>query len=153
MKPAKSFLRKVETLERWVSEGGAPSGYSIPDTPEKLRRWSDPDLNVSSWASRNLHAPRGPYPELRLRFDLAIASLLGHGRRTRTRSQSREMATLKKENRVLAQQVVYLNDDLAELRMLLGLQTDLRVQAEAREAELLKRLAVVAPLRVPSLAE
>lgn len=145
MKPAVSFQRKVELIERWAAAGRAPDDVQVPSRPEDLRRWEDPERGLTAWTSRNLAAPRGPYPELRARYDVALARLLGsQAARARTaRSRSPHVSQLKLEVRTLAEQVVCLQEDLTELQQLLLLERDLRQAAEQREANLLRQMSTL----------
>lgn len=138
---AASLLRKVELLEEWAVVGKAPDGAWVPETPGDLRRWENRDLGLTSWTSRNLAAPKGPYPDLRARFDVAVARLL-HNRASRSqsvRSRAPEIARLKLEVKSLAEQVVCLHEDLAEIQHLLSLERERRIASEKREAELLRQ--------------
>lgn len=141
MKSALSFQRKVELIELWAAAGRAPDGVQVPLRPEELRRWEDSERGLTAWTSRNLAAPKGPYPELRARYDVAVARLLGsQAARSRTaRSRAPELAQLKLEVRTLAEQVICLQEDLAELQQLLSLEQDLRRGAEQREADLVRQ--------------
>lgn len=147
MRPGESFRRKIEVLETWAHHGGPPAGSSWPRRPEELRRWHSEELGITPWTSRNLAAPNGPYPDLRLRFDTVVKRLAAaEGRRSgAARARAPEVAESKLKVKQLCEQVVLLQADIRYLQR--QLENSRSQLAEEREltSELKKELSVLKP--------
>lgn len=139
-----SFQRKVELLEAWVIAGGVPPGENCPRGPAELARWSDTARGLIAWSNPNLAAPApsGHYPELRARFDAAVAKLLKPRRQPDT-----ELRSLKQEVQALAEQVAVLASEHRLMGEALKRERQLKEIAQAQLAEARAELAHIVPLR------
>lgn len=139
-----SFRRKVEVLESWVSTGGIPEGEQCPVGPAALARWEDPIRQLTPWSNPNVAAPApsGHYPDLRLRFDAAIALLQKPNREQRQETQS-----LQRQVRALAEQVAVLVAEHRAISQSMSRERQLKEIAQAQLAEARAELARIVPLR------
>lgn len=142
------FERKVELLERWAQAGGAPEGVAWPRGAVALARWADEGLGLRAWSSPNVCSPRGPYADLRARFDAAVRALGTAGEPSNRSDAARRIRDLKAHVTALREQVLTLRCGLRECEAALARTSDLLAEAQAREAGLRADLARVAPLRV-----
>lgn len=99
--PRERFAAKVELLERWAVAGAAPPGEFVPRGPVDLRRWTSKEHSLFPWSSPNVVSV-GANQDLRVRFDGAIAKLLGARRAS---SHLNLASELREHNVRLAEQV------------------------------------------------
>ena len=141
------FVRKVELLEGWARDGGAPPGHDWPLGPVGLRKWCDATLGIEAWADPHVAKPGGRYADLRSRFDKAIEELeklgLG-GNQTDIRTRLQEAKSL---NKALAAQVLTMRWQLRKREATLARKDELLRLAAEREAVLTSELAKLRPLR------
>jgi hypothetical protein len=147
MKPSaakESFRRKVELLESWAVGGNVPPGEYCPRGPAELARWADMSRGLVAWSNPNLAAPApsGHYPDLRARFDAAIAKLL-----KTERQPNNELQLLKREVQVLAEQVAVLTSEHRLMGESLKRERQLKEIAQAQLAEARAELLRIVPLR------
>lgn len=143
IRAAESFERKVRLLEEWALAGAVPPGEVCPKGPAELARWEDASRGLTRWISPNITAPSpsGRYPELRARFDRAVAVLCPSAQK---RSDNQHV---KAQLRALSEQVATLANENRRMGEALVRERQLKQLAEARLAEATAELARLVPFR------
>lgn len=143
MAARESFERKVQLLEHWAASGGVPSGEVCPDGPAELARWQDEVRGLTRWVSPNVAAPApsGRYPELRARFDRALAALKP------AQARAPDVQRFKAQVRALSEQVAILSNEHRLMTEALSRERQLKEIAQARLAEVTAELTRVRPFR------
>lgn len=143
----RAFRRKVELLEQWVHAGGVPNGEEAPQTVAELKRWVDPDRGLTSWKDPHVTTSTGQNSELRMRFDAAVTALSELAGLTPNETLQAEKTRLLIENAALIRQNLRLHAECKDIKSKLILAEQKLTQTAKREAEVLRQLKVVRPLK------
>jgi hypothetical protein len=145
----RAFERKVEILEEWARNGGAPANRWLPSGPVEVARWEDAELGISAWRSPNVAAPNGRHADLRRRFDEAMMELHRisvRPDRTTIARLAADNRRLKRENIALAEQIVEIHLRSVQLEQAIARERQLKEEATQRENAIIAERAKVVPM-------
>jgi hypothetical protein len=131
-RPARaSFQAKITVIRSWLEKGEIPTTAPVLDTIEQVRRWTNAELNLSTWTSFSVAAPGGKNADLRNQLDelLPLVAKMRAGadrvaRAPRTRKPNsqkfaeNECRRLATQNEELLAERCSLNADIARLSQL-----------------------------------
>jgi hypothetical protein len=152
-KARQSLERKIRLIEKWVVDGAIPPNAPVLRGEKDVRRWEDPEHEITSWVSFSVLAPNGPNADLRRRLDEVLPDYrrIREGARQPRKAQRGRSITERQVQRERDRLAIQNEELLAEIRSLkqaLAISHEDLALLKLDNSDLTAKLRAIAPMTV-----